>query len=202
VNSGVGVISARTDSFRGKRLLSLQAHAARMSSLDTSTNPLEVSQRIRVIRGQRVLLDSDVAQLCGVPATRLPQDFVLRLKNQALASPRSQSAIINTGRGQHRGTASLLSVTPIIAILTFMKRVTALEAKTRFGEVLEAAQRQPVSITRNGRPSVVMISAESYERRQRMARERLRQSLQRAGEHAATQGMNEDVLDQLLADES
>jgi prevent-host-death family protein len=83
-----------------------------------------------------------------------------------------------------------------------MKSITALEAKNRFGEVLETAQRQPVSITRNGRPSVVMISAESYQRRQRMARERLRQSLQRAGEHAASQGMNEDVLDQLLADES
>jgi prevent-host-death family protein len=83
-----------------------------------------------------------------------------------------------------------------------MKTITALEAKTRFGEVLETAQRQPVSITRNGRPSVVMISAESYQRRQRMARERLRQSLQRAGEHAASRGMTDDVLGQLLADES
>jgi len=83
-----------------------------------------------------------------------------------------------------------------------MKSVTALEAKTRFGEVMEAAQRQPVSITRNGRPSVVMVSAESYARRQRMARERLRHALQSAGEHAVAQGMNEKVLDQLLADES
>jgi hypothetical protein len=47
-----------------------------------------------------------------------------------------------------------------------------------------------------------MISAESYARRQRMARERLRQAMQRAGEYAAARGMNEDVLDQLLADES
>lgn len=83
-----------------------------------------------------------------------------------------------------------------------MKSVTSLEAKNRFGEVMEAAQRQPVSITRHGRPSVVMISAESYARRQRMARERLRQAMQRAGEHAAAHGMNETVLDQLLADES
>ncbi len=83
-----------------------------------------------------------------------------------------------------------------------MKSVTALEAKNRFGEVMEAAQRQPISITRNGRPSVVMISAESYARRQHMARERLRQAMQRAGEHAAVHGMNENVLDQLLADES
>ena len=83
-----------------------------------------------------------------------------------------------------------------------MKSVTALEAKNRFGEVLEAAQRQPVSITRNGRPSVVVISAESYARRQHMARERLRQAMQRAGGHAVAQGMNAEVVEQLLADES
>ncbi len=47
---------------------------------------------------------------------------------------------------------------------------------------MEAAQRHPVSITRNGRPSVVMISAESYAGRQRMTREDLRQTMQRAGD--------------------
>jgi len=83
-----------------------------------------------------------------------------------------------------------------------MKSITALEAKNRFGEVLEAAQRQPVSITRNGRPSVVVISAESYARRQRMARERLRLAMRQAGEYATAQGMSEEVLDQLLSDES
>lgn len=68
-----------------------------------------------------------------------------------------------------------------IAILANMKRIPALEAKTRFGEVLDAAQRQPVSITRNGRPSVVILSAESYARRQKMAAERMREAMQRAG---------------------
>lgn len=68
-----------------------------------------------------------------------------------------------------------------IAILANMKRITALEAKTRFGEVLDAAQRRPVSITRNGRPSVVVLSAESYARRQKMATERMREAMQRAG---------------------
>ncbi len=83
-----------------------------------------------------------------------------------------------------------------------MKTITALEAKNRFGEVMEAAQRQPVSITRNGRPSVVVISAESYARRQRIARERMRLAMQRAGEYAAAHGMTEDALDKMLSDES
>jgi len=69
-------------------------------------------------------------------------------------------------------------------------------------QISREAQRQPVGITRNGRPSVVMISVESYARRQRMARERLRHAMRRAGEHAAAQGMNDDVLDHLLADEN
>ena len=86
--------------------------------------------------------------------------------------------------------------------MAVMKSVTALEAKNRFGEVMETAQRQPVSITRNGRPSVVMISAESYARRQRVARERLRHAMQRAGEYAAAHGMNEGALDKMLVDES
>lgn len=56
-------------------------------------NPLDVSQRIRVIRGQRVLLDSDLAALYGVTTKRLneqvgrnadrfPGDFLLRLTDQ------------------------------------------------------------------------------------------------------------------------
>jgi prevent-host-death family protein len=51
-----------------------------------------------------------------------------------------------------------------------MEVVTALEAKSRLGQLLEAAQRQPASITRNARPSVVMISAESDARQPRMVR--------------------------------
>jgi len=83
-----------------------------------------------------------------------------------------------------------------------MKTVTALEAKTRFAEIMEAAQRLPVSITRNGRPLVVIVSADSYARRQRMARERLIHTLDRSGEYAVAQGLNDEVLAMLLADES
>lgn len=89
-----------------------------------------------------------------------------------------------------------------IAIIALTKSVTALEAKNRLGEVLEIAQRQPVSITRNGRPSVVVISAENFARRQRMARESLGQAIGRAGERAVAEGMSDEVLDQLLSDES
>jgi hypothetical protein len=84
-----------------------------MSDDQAEANPLDVSRQIRVIRGQRVLLDSDLAALYGVKTLRLneqvrrnagrfPEDFILRLTNQELASLRSQFAILKKGRGQHR----------------------------------------------------------------------------------------------------
>ena len=41
--------------------------------------------------------------------------------------------------------------------------VTATEAKNRFGQVLEQAQRQPVVIEKAGRPHSVVLSVEQYE---------------------------------------
>ena len=43
-----------------------------------------------------------------------------------------------------------------------MPTVTANEAKARFGAIMEHAQREPVTITRHGRPSAVMLSAADF----------------------------------------
>ena len=45
-----------------------------------------------------------------------------------------------------------------------MKSVTARDAKTNFGELLDTAIREPVSITRNGRPVAVVLSRQDFER--------------------------------------
>ncbi|TVQ38924.1 MAG: type II toxin-antitoxin system Phd/YefM family antitoxin [Wenzhouxiangella sp.] len=83
-----------------------------------------------------------------------------------------------------------------------MKTFTALEAKNRFGQVIDAAQREPVTVTRQGRPSVVILSAEEYQRRQDRAWRNLLGVMEEAGRYAAAQGLTEDILDKLLADES
>ena len=44
-----------------------------------------------------------------------------------------------------------------------MDTVTANEAKTRFGELLLRSQREPVQISRNGKPVAILISAEDFE---------------------------------------
>ncbi|MFU8833162.1 MAG: type II toxin-antitoxin system Phd/YefM family antitoxin [Wenzhouxiangella sp.] len=83
-----------------------------------------------------------------------------------------------------------------------MKTFTALEAKNRFGQVIDAAQREPVTITRQGRPSVVILSAEEYQRRQTRAWQNLLGVMEETGRYASRQGLTEEKLDQLLADES
>jgi hypothetical protein len=74
----------------------------------------DVERRIYRIRGQRVMLDSDLANLYGVPTfrlneqvrrnlRRLPFDFMFRLTSLEVESLRSQYAILKTGgRGQHK----------------------------------------------------------------------------------------------------
>lgn len=45
-----------------------------------------------------------------------------------------------------------------------MKTVTAKDAKTNFGQLLDTAIREPVSVTRNGRQVAVVLSIQDFER--------------------------------------
>lgn len=81
---------------------------------DLTTIPIERIQRaIFLIRGERVILDSDLAKLYGVTTTRLnqqvrrnaerfPADFVFRLIKEERDSLMLQFATSKTGRGGPR----------------------------------------------------------------------------------------------------
>lgn len=58
-----------------------------------------------------------------------------------------------------------------------MLNFTANEAKTRFGDLMTKAQREAVTITKNGRPAVVVVPAEDYAEYEEMKLERLRARL-------------------------
>ncbi|GLQ53397.1 type II toxin-antitoxin system Phd/YefM family antitoxin [Devosia nitrariae] len=45
-----------------------------------------------------------------------------------------------------------------------MSTITATDAKNRFGQVLEEAQREPVRIQKSGRDVAVLVSAAEYQR--------------------------------------
>jgi prevent-host-death family protein len=44
-----------------------------------------------------------------------------------------------------------------------VKTMTAANAKNRFGQLLDAAQREPVVITKNDRPVGVLLSMQDYD---------------------------------------
>jgi hypothetical protein len=82
-------------------------------SSEITLDPGEIQSVIRVIRGQRVMLDSDLARLYGVPtaalnqavrrnAERFPEDFAYQLTQQEFASLTWQIAMSQGGRGGRR----------------------------------------------------------------------------------------------------
>lgn len=54
----------------------------------------------------------------------------------------------------------------------------AAEAKTKFGVLLDTVQREPVTISKKGRPVAVMMSIEEYERHEALKLEHLRSEIQ------------------------
>ena len=83
-----------------------------------------------------------------------------------------------------------------------MLTMTANEAKTHFGQLLDKAQRQPVQVTRHDRVVGVMISAEDYEAMRRFYADRLIASMDAVAARAEVKGLTEERLAELLADES
>jgi ORF6N domain len=72
-----------------------------------------IEGKILLIRGQKVMLDGDLAELYEVEAKvlnqavrrnaeRFPADFMFQLTTEEAARLRSQNVTLKTGRGQHR----------------------------------------------------------------------------------------------------
>jgi prevent-host-death family protein len=80
-----------------------------------------------------------------------------------------------------------------------MKTYTANEAKTRFGEFIDQAQREPVRVMRHDRVVGVMVSAQDYDAMRAFYADRLRNTLR---ESAQAAGLTEEQAAELLADES
>ena len=81
-------------------------------SKDAIDSVADVGSRILIVRGQRVMLDSDLARLYGVTTkaftqavrrnrSRFPGDFLFELTNQEVVRSRSQSVTLKGGRGSN-----------------------------------------------------------------------------------------------------
>jgi ORF6N domain len=111
--------------------------------------------KIYLIRGQKVMLDSDLAELYGVEtrtfnqavkrnAERFPKDFMFTLTRKELDSLRSQIVILENGRGKYskylpnafteQGVAMLSSV--LSSETAIRVNIRIIRIFTKMGEVL------------------------------------------------------------------
>ncbi len=82
-----------------------------------------------------------------------------------------------------------------------MRTISAIDAKNHFGQLLDAAQREPITVTKKGRPAAVVLSVEDYERMRGAARQRLLDTIDQMHQEAAAKGLSEGRLEQLLQNE-
>jgi hypothetical protein len=97
-----------------------------------------VESRIIVLRQHKVILDTDLAELYGVPVKRLneqvkrnqerfPADFMFRLSAAERESLRSQFATSKTGRGGRRNTPYAFTEHGAIMAATVLNSARAVE---------------------------------------------------------------------------
>ena len=122
----------------------------------------KVDSKIQILRGQKVILDSDLAELYGVPVKQLnqqikrngdrfPADFVFRLSPAEYRSLRSQIVTSNSSRGGRRYLPNAFTEHGAIMAATVLNSKRAIEmsvfvvrAFVRMREAL-AANHQIVS---------------------------------------------------------
>jgi hypothetical protein len=111
---------------------------------------VEVDLQIRLIRGHRVMLDSDLAALYGVPTKvfnqavrrnleRFPADFLLQLTEEEEDSLRSQSVTLKAGRGRHRKYPPMAFTEHVVR--AFVKLRQTLASTSALARRLEALEK-------------------------------------------------------------
>ncbi len=99
----------------------------------------EIEDRIYVIRGQRVMLDSDLAEIYQVETRvlnqavnrnlgRFPKDFVFQLTKNEFDSLISQSVTSKTGRGGRRKLPYVFTEHGAVMLASVLNSPTAVEA--------------------------------------------------------------------------
>ncbi len=118
----------------------------------------QVARTIVLLRGHKVLVDTDLAALYGVEVKvlnqavrrnleRFPPDFLLRLTAEEAARLRSQTVTLETGRGRHRKYPPLAFTEQGVAMLSSVLRsrravlvnIEIMRAFVRLRQMLESS---------------------------------------------------------------
>lgn len=81
-----------------------------------------------------------------------------------------------------------------------MRYISATDAKQGFAEVLDAAQRGPVTIRRQKRDVAVVLSVAEYAKLTRLNIDEFQRYADMIGQRAAKRGLTEEKLAELLLD--
>src|SRR5438067_11453123 len=112
---------------------------AKKSSASGRPVPVQlIERRIYLIRGQKVMIDTDLAELYGVPTFRLneavkrnkkrfPEDFMFQLTKEEEESLTSQIAISKTGRGGRRTRPYAFTEQGVAMLSSVLKSERAIE---------------------------------------------------------------------------
>ena len=112
-------------------------------SNDKALVPVERIERlIYLVRGQKVMLDSDLAEIYGIPTHRLneqvrrnlsrfPEDFAFQLTRQEFATLISQIAISKKGRGGRRTLPWVFTEHGAIMLASVLNSPVAVQASVR-----------------------------------------------------------------------
>jgi len=112
-----------------------------------------IEDMIFLIRGQRVMLDSDLAKVYGVSTTRLnqqfqrncdrfPERFAFQLTAQESANSMSQIAISKKGRGGRRKLPWAFTEHGALQLANILRSKTAVKASIRVVEVFISMREQ------------------------------------------------------------
>lgn len=99
----------------------------------------EIEDKIYVVRGQRVMLDSDLAEIYQVETkllnravkrnlNRFPPDFIFQLNDEESASLRRQIGTSNNGRGGRRYLPYVFTEHGAVMLASVLNSPTAVEA--------------------------------------------------------------------------
>jgi hypothetical protein len=106
------------------------------SATDLLLVPDKIQQMVYVVRGQRVMLDFDLAKLYGAPtsalnqavrrnADRFPEDFAYQLTQQEFTNLISQNVISSAGHGGHRKLPRAFTEHGVAMLSSVLKSPTA-----------------------------------------------------------------------------
>ncbi len=110
--------------------------AKKKKTADVTVTREEIEQAIHVVRGQRVMLDADLARLYGVTtaalnqavkrnADRFPEDFAFQVTSQEFTSLISQIVISKTGRGGRQKRPWVFTEHGVAMLSSVLKSPTA-----------------------------------------------------------------------------